>query len=180
MPRMSARTQLASPADISTYGQYVAPPVVPFGGRITPEGEFTPRPFRYHVYGGRFCPWSHRLAITRELAGLHDVVTMSYVDNERDGRGWAFRERYGPDPVNGFTLLREAYEATVDVSGTWPTIRSTPIPHTCGSRSTTSTAGCARRSTKATGPHRAAPPCSTRSSCSTPGWPAATSWSAAC
>jgi putative glutathione S-transferase len=52
------------------------------------------------------------VAITRELAGLHDVVTMSYVDNDRDGRGWAFRERYGPDPVNGFTLLREAYEAT--------------------------------------------------------------------
>ena len=26
--------------------------------------------------------------------------------------GWAFRETYGPDPVNGFTLLREAYEAT--------------------------------------------------------------------
>src|SRR5262249_1875216 len=25
---------------------------------------------------------------------------------------WAFRERRGPDPVNGFTFLAEAYEAT--------------------------------------------------------------------
>jgi glutathione S-transferase/putative glutathione S-transferase len=34
------------------------------------------------------------------------------VDDVRDGRGWAFREHRGPDPVNGFTLLAEAYEAT--------------------------------------------------------------------
>ena len=114
MPQLSTRTHLAGPADVRTYGEYVRPPVVAFGGRITADGEFTARPFRYHVYGARFCPWSHRLAITRELAGLHDLVTMSYVDNERDGRGFAFRARYGPDPVNGFTLLREAYEATID------------------------------------------------------------------
>ena len=44
--------------------------------------------------------------------GLTDVVSLSYVDDTRDGRGWAFRERRGPDPVNGFTLLAEAYEAT--------------------------------------------------------------------
>nr|BFE71778.1 hypothetical protein GCM10020092_050790 [Actinoplanes digitatis] len=64
------------------------------------------------MYGGWFCPWSQRVAITRALAGLEDIVGMSYVDGARDGRGWAFRERYGPDPVNGFTLLREVYEAT--------------------------------------------------------------------
>jgi glutathionyl-hydroquinone reductase len=52
------------------------------------------------------------VTIARSLAGLSDVVTISYVDGKRDGRGWAFRERNGPDPVNGFTLLREAYEAT--------------------------------------------------------------------
>jgi putative glutathione S-transferase len=39
---------------------------------------------------------------------------MSVVDPVRDGRGWAFRDGpgYTADPVNGFTLLREAYEAT--------------------------------------------------------------------
>jgi len=41
-------------------------------------------------------------------------VSLSVVDPVRDGRGWAFRDGpgYGPDPVNGFTLIREAYDAT--------------------------------------------------------------------
>jgi putative glutathione S-transferase len=106
--------RLADSADISKYGEYRRGPGAGFTGRITGDGAFTARPFRYHVYGGWFCPWSHQVAIIRELAGLHDIVTMSYVDGERDGRGWAFRQRYGPDPVNGFTLLRQAYDATVE------------------------------------------------------------------
>jgi putative glutathione S-transferase len=42
------------------------------------------------------------------------VISLSAVDPVRDGRGWAFRagDGYGLDPVNGFALLREAYEAT--------------------------------------------------------------------
>ena len=114
MLHLSAKTHLATPVDIERHGEYRIAPEVAFFGRITEDGPFTARPFRYHVYGGWFCPWSHQVAITRELAGLHDLVTMSYVDNERDGRGWAFRETHGPDPVNGFTLLRQAYEATVE------------------------------------------------------------------
>ena len=43
---------------------------------------------------------------------LDDVVSLSYVDDVRDARGWAFRERRGPDLVNGFTFLAQAYEAT--------------------------------------------------------------------
>ena len=41
-------------------------------------------------------------------------MSWSAVDPVRDGRGWAFREGagHGPDPVNGFTLLRDAYLAT--------------------------------------------------------------------
>jgi putative glutathione S-transferase len=114
MLRLSPATRLASPVDTVTYGGYDPgkPPLVRFTGRITDDGAFTARPSRYHVYGSPSCPWSHRVAIVRELAGLRHTVTMSYVDGERDGRGWAFRERYGPDPVNGFTLLRQAYEAT--------------------------------------------------------------------
>ncbi len=52
--------------------------------------------------------------IVRSLLGLDDVISMSVVDPVRDGRGWAFRDGpgYTPDPVNGFTLLREAYQAT--------------------------------------------------------------------
>ena len=53
-------------------------------------------------------------AMRRALLELEDVVSLSVVDPIRDGRGWAFRDGpgYGPDPVNGFTLIREAYEAT--------------------------------------------------------------------
>ena len=42
------------------------------------------------------------------------MISLSVVDPVRDGRGWAFRDGpgYTPDPVNGFTLLRDAYEAT--------------------------------------------------------------------
>jgi glutathionyl-hydroquinone reductase len=82
-----------------------------FRGRL--GGDAHPaEPGRYHLYGGWFCPRSHRVAIVRALRNLHGAVSASYVDPLRDGRGWAFRERTGPDPVNGFTLLREAYLAT--------------------------------------------------------------------
>ncbi|MBE1491811.1 glutathione S-transferase C-terminal domain-containing protein [Plantactinospora soyae] len=121
MPTLSPFSRLASPVDTATYGEYRITrraddprPLYRFTGRVGENSRagFTPRVGRYHVYAGWFCPWSHRVTITRSLAGLDDVVSVSYVDNARDGRGWAFRERYGPDPVNGFTLLRQVYEAT--------------------------------------------------------------------
>ena len=116
MVNLSSATRLAGPVDTATHGEYRIPdtpgPLLRFTARITDDGEFTARPFRYHVYGGWFCPWSHRVAITRTLAGLDDIVSMSFVDGERDGRGWAFREQHGPDPVNGFTFLRQVYEAS--------------------------------------------------------------------
>jgi putative glutathione S-transferase len=69
---------------------------------------------RYHLYISWACPWAQRTAIVRQLLGLQDVISLSAVDPVRDGRGWAFREGPGHslDPVNGFALLREAYEAT--------------------------------------------------------------------
>ncbi|GAA2182582.1 glutathione S-transferase family protein [Brooklawnia cerclae] len=86
----------------------------PFRGRIQPGGEFPPEPGRYVLYISYACPWAHRQAIVRELKGLTDVIGLAVVDPVRDGRGWAFRP--GPDltldPYNGFTLLRDAYEAT--------------------------------------------------------------------
>ncbi|MFC6020802.1 glutathione S-transferase C-terminal domain-containing protein [Plantactinospora solaniradicis] len=121
MPTLSPFSRLASPVDTTTYGEYRIVrrpddprPLYRFTERIAENSYagFTPRVGRYHIYAGWFCPWSHRVTITRALAGLDDVVSVSYVDNARDGRGWAFRDRYGPDPVNGFTLLRQVYEAT--------------------------------------------------------------------
>jgi putative glutathione S-transferase len=110
MPTLPRSSRLASPVDTETYGEYriVNPnPLYRFTGRIEQVAAG-----RYHIYAGWFCPWSQRVTIALELAGLRDAVSVSYVDNARDGRGWAFRERYGPDPVNGFTLLRQAYEKT--------------------------------------------------------------------
>lgn len=107
LPRSS---RLAGPVDTEVYGEYRITnpdPLYRFTGRVE-HGTAG----RYHLYAGWFCPWSQRATIALELAGLHDAVSVAYVDNERDGRGWAFRERYGPDPVNGFTLLRQAYEQT--------------------------------------------------------------------
>jgi glutathionyl-hydroquinone reductase len=112
--KLSPATRLAGPVDTAAHGDHVPhrDPRPRFTARLSDDGPYTARPFRYHVYGAWSCPWSQRVAITRSLAGLEDIVTMSYLDDERDGRGWAFRSRRGPDPVNGFTLLREAYTAT--------------------------------------------------------------------
>ncbi|MEU7858560.1 glutathione S-transferase C-terminal domain-containing protein [Nonomuraea sp. NPDC049141] len=124
---MSISTQTAlyaTPVDLAAYGHYgpgrlhLSPdwnrPVYPFQGRITADGSsgFRAEPGRYHLYLAWVCPYAHRAAIVRKLKGLEDVVTLSYVDDDRDGRGWAFREHRGADPVNGFTLLEQAYEAT--------------------------------------------------------------------
>jgi glutathionyl-hydroquinone reductase len=96
-------------------GEFVRP-AYPFRGRITADGSsgYPATPGRYHLYISWACPWAHRTAIVRQLLGLQDVISLSAVDPIRDGRGWAFREGpgYSLDPVNGFTLLREAYEAT--------------------------------------------------------------------
>ena len=121
----AASPRYASPVDFDAYGQYGAGrgfdqgqafqrPRYPFRGRITADGSsgYRAEPGRYHLYISWGCPWAQRTAIVRKLKGLDDVVSLSYVDDVRDGRGWAFREHRGPDPVNGFTLLAQAYEAT--------------------------------------------------------------------
>jgi glutathionyl-hydroquinone reductase len=129
---MTSTTQAsgASPVDFATFGDYgdfrpkqpaarpgefVRPPY-PFRGRITADGSsgFKAEPGRYHLYISWACPWATRSAIVRELLGLQNVVSLSAVDPIRDGRGWAFREGsgYGLDPVNAFSLIREAYDAT--------------------------------------------------------------------
>lgn len=124
---MSTAIPVATPVDFETHGDYVLKsstsrtgafnrPRYSFQGRITADGSsgFKAEPGRYHLYVSYACPWAHRAIIVRALKGLEDIVTMSAVDPVRDGRGWAFREgdNHGPDPVNGFRLLREAYEAS--------------------------------------------------------------------
>jgi len=115
----------ASPVDYDTYGPYgpgrgfdrgrgFQRPRYRFQDRVTADGSsgFPAEPGRYHLYISWGCPWAQRTAIVRKLMRLDDVVSLSYVDDVRDARGWAFREPRGPDPVNGFTFLAQAYEAT--------------------------------------------------------------------
>lgn len=125
---MTTTTAVASPVDFEAFGDYAPPPnayrvegniatlVYPIDDRISDDGAtgFAAEPGRYHLYYSLYCPWAQRPLIALKLRGLDGVVTSSPVDPVRDGRGWAFRDGpgYEPDPVNGFTLLREAYLAT--------------------------------------------------------------------
>jgi glutathione S-transferase/putative glutathione S-transferase len=124
-PTGTPAPRYASPVDYGAYGQYGPGrgfdhgqewrrPRYRFQGRITADGSsgIPAEAGRYHLYISWGCPWAQRTAIVRKLMGLDDVVSLSYVDDVRDGRGWAFRERRGADPVNGFTFLAQAYEAT--------------------------------------------------------------------
>ncbi|WP_256840055.1 glutathione S-transferase C-terminal domain-containing protein [Ornithinimicrobium faecis] len=114
-----ASSTYASPADTSVHGTYRVPqkpddprPLLRFDGRLG-SPEFPAIPGRYHLYSGWFCPWAQRSTAVLAVAGVDpSVVSVSSVHGDRDGRGWAFREPTGADPVNDFTLLRQAYEAT--------------------------------------------------------------------
>jgi putative glutathione S-transferase len=103
------------PSEISASGAFVRQEYS-IRDRITADGSsgFPAEPGRYHLYVSLACPWAHRAVIVRKLLGLEEVVTMSVVDPLRDARGWAFREGrgHGPDPVNGFQFLSEAYLRT--------------------------------------------------------------------
>jgi glutathionyl-hydroquinone reductase len=125
--RPDRAVRYASPTDLERYGAYQVVqaaddprPRYRFTGRVVApgpgveeaSGRFVAEPGRFHLYSGWFCPWAQRSTLVLALAGLEDVVSLSYVDGTRDARGWAFRESTGPDPVNGFTLLRDAYDAT--------------------------------------------------------------------
>lgn len=66
---------------------------------------------RYHLYACKACPWAHRAWIVLRLMGLEHSISVNFVDPIRDERGWAFREGegHGPDEVEGFKFLAEAY-----------------------------------------------------------------------
>ncbi|HXW81296.1 MAG TPA: glutathione S-transferase C-terminal domain-containing protein [Acidimicrobiales bacterium] len=123
-----ANTLTASPVDFATYGHYGVPASAfikangqtkvhyPIQGRLSDDGssDWPAEPGRYHLYVSFTCPWAQRPLIALKLRGLEGIIDWSAVDPVRDGRGWAFRAGpgHGPDPVNGFALLREAYLAT--------------------------------------------------------------------
>ncbi|HEY1016545.1 MAG TPA: glutathione S-transferase family protein [Herpetosiphonaceae bacterium] len=108
-------TQAQFPKETSATGAFVRQPYT-IRDRITADGSsgFPAAAGRYHLYVSLACPWAHRSIIARKLLGLEDTISLSVVDPIRDERGWAFTEGlgHGPDPVNGFQFLSEAYLAT--------------------------------------------------------------------
>jgi putative glutathione S-transferase len=110
--------------EVATDGRFVRQQSV-FRRWVSDDGssEFPLEAGRYHLYVCLACPWSHRAVIVRAVKGLSGVVGMSYAAPFRDERGWAFTgERFTEpasglsgqyaDPINGFSLLSEAYKAT--------------------------------------------------------------------
>jgi putative glutathione S-transferase len=71
-------------------------------------------PGRYHLYVSLACPWASRTVIVRHLLRLEEAIGCTVVDPIRDELGWAFRDGpgYSHDPIEGFTFLSEAYEAS--------------------------------------------------------------------
>jgi putative glutathione S-transferase len=91
----------------------------------TPEKGLPVEHGRYHLYVSLACPWCHRTAILRELAGLQQAIGISYVAPFRDERGWAFSgERFEvgrpgsaehwvgeyTEALHGWSLMSEAYQ----------------------------------------------------------------------
>ncbi|MFT4565018.1 MAG: putative glutathione S-transferase [Gammaproteobacteria bacterium] len=69
---------------------------------------------RYHLYVANNCPWCHRAALTRQLKGLEDVVSMDVLYYRREPeRGWQFEPKEPGctrDSLFGFHYIRELYE----------------------------------------------------------------------
>jgi len=101
--------------EIDTGGRFVRQPNA-FTDVITADGSsgYPAEANRYHLYVSLACPWAHRAIIVRKLLGLDEVISMSVVDPIRDAKGWRFTvgDGHGPDPVNDFDYLSEAYLAT--------------------------------------------------------------------
>jgi len=109
----AGRRRFALDGELSEDGRFIRHESA-FRRWVTADGSsgFPAEAGRYHLYVCLCCPWSHRVAIGRVLKGLERAISISYVDPFRDARGWAFTGGEFVDPLNGFTFLREAYEAT--------------------------------------------------------------------
>jgi putative glutathione S-transferase len=104
-----------------------------FDAWVTADGRsgFPAEAGRYHLYVSLACPWAHRTIVVRALKRLEDAIGMTVVDPIRDDLGWRFTDGpgMGPDPINGWTYLAEAYRATdpdyrgrVTVPTLWDTV----------------------------------------------------------
>ena len=78
------------------------------------NAKFSAESGRYHIYIANNCPWCHRVALTRAILGLTDIITMDICYWKRDGdKGWQFRPELDSectaDTVNGKKYIKEIY-----------------------------------------------------------------------
>src|SRR5439155_25622322 len=90
-----------------------------FRDRITADGSsgYKAEAGRYHLYVAYNCPWAHRTLIFRALKKLEGAITVSAASPSLREHGWTYRAEpdfpeCGPDEVNGFRYLYEAYVAS--------------------------------------------------------------------
>ncbi|WP_313692192.1 glutathione S-transferase family protein [Halorarum halobium] len=99
--------------DETSFRNWIDGAVPEAGAEPVENPEFPAEPGRYHVYINRACPWAHRVAMTRALNGLEDVISLSLSKPERADEGWEFSEEQ-PDPLYGSEYLREIYTRADD------------------------------------------------------------------
>ena len=87
---------------------------------------------RYHLYLAHACPWCHRTAIVRQLEGLNDAITVSFVDPLMLEDGWTLPE--GADPLHGantihalYTLADPTYSGRATVPLLWDKVSDTLV-----------------------------------------------------
>jgi putative glutathione S-transferase len=90
-----------------------------FRDRISAEGSspFKAEAGRYHLYVAYNCPWAHRTLIFRTLKRLEGSISVSYALPQMRQQGWLFESdpqfpECGPDTLNGFRYLHQAYSAS--------------------------------------------------------------------
>lgn len=94
-------TQTAFDPNLSFQDRYSGRLIAPRAYQTdAPPGLFVADPGRFRLFAGWFSPWSHRSTLVVALAGLTDVVRVSYIDSPADrGAGVLARLRraYEPD-----------------------------------------------------------------------------------
>ena len=74
-----------------------------------PNSKYLPTAGRYHLYAIPSCPWAHRTLITRKLKNLDNIISFSFLDPNRNNKGWEFPNDSDPEVSYGFKYLYELY-----------------------------------------------------------------------
>ncbi|MCA9493125.1 MAG: glutathione S-transferase C-terminal domain-containing protein [Myxococcales bacterium] len=77
-----------------------------------PDGDLAVESGRYHLVLAHACPWCHRVAIARELKGLSDAISVSFVDPIMREGGWRFTDAEHSDPLYDSRFAHELYTRT--------------------------------------------------------------------